>query len=186
MNSKSYNIFFVLFVFLSINNHAYAQKNLMSKFVQRFISTDKDSTKTANIMALPILAYSPETGLEYGVLGNYIFVSDQSDSLIHSSNIEFISSLTTKKQSNVKLSLNYWAPQNKFHYISQLAYKNFPFSFYGIGDQTLAEDKKALIQKLFRFNFEGDKLISKNYYAGLNVRFENFIYKNSKDETYNL
>src|SRR5690554_2409435 len=186
MNSKSYNIFFVLFVFLFINSQAYAQETLKSKLVQRFISKDKDSTKTANIMALPILAYSPETGLEYGVLGNYIFVTDQSDSLIHSSNIEFISSLTSKKQSNVKLSLNYWSPQNKYHYIGQVAYKNFPFSFYGIGDQTLAKDKKALTQKLFRFNFEGEKLLSKNYYAGLNVKFENFIYKNSKDETYNL
>jgi hypothetical protein len=187
MSSRPYKTFLILFVFLFTKSPVFAQKKILkSKFVQSLISKDKDSTKTASIIALPVLAYSQETGLEYGLLGSYIFVADQSDSIIRSSNIELVTSLTSKKQSNVNFSLNFWSPENKYHYISQIRYRNFPFSFYGIGDQTLAEDKKLLTQKLFRINLEAEKLLSKNYYAGINLKFENFVYTTYKDEAYNL
>lgn len=182
MNSKLYKTFLILFVFLFPKSQVFAQKKILkSKFVQSLISKDSDSTRSASFMALPVLAYSPETGLEYGALGNYFFVSDKSDSLVRSSNVGLITSFTTKKQSNVKLDLNYWAPQNKYHYIALVGYRNFPFNFYGIGDQTLDSDKNLLTQKLFRINLEGEKLLSKNYYAGLNAKFESYEYKNTSD-----
>ncbi len=187
MSSSPYKSILILFVLLFAKSPVFAQKKILkSKFVQSLISKDKDSVKTASIIALPILAYSQETGLEYGLLGSYIFVADRSDSLIRSSNIELITSLTSKRQSNVKLALNIWSPKNKYHYVSQVSYRNFPFSFYGIGDQTLAVDKKQLTQKLFRLNVEVEKLLSKNYYAGVNLRFENFDYTSQREEPYNL
>ncbi|HLT41069.1 MAG TPA: BamA/TamA family outer membrane protein [Sphingobacteriaceae bacterium] len=182
MNKLSYKTFLILFVLLFTKNQAIAQKKILkSKFVQSFISKDKDSTKTASVIALPVLAYSPETGLEYGVLGNYVFTSDKLDSLTRSSDIGIISSLTSKKQSNVKLALNYWSPKNKYHYIALINYKNFPFSFYGIGDETLAANKSLLSQKLLRLNFEGERLILKNYYGGLNAQFESYVYKSTSE-----
>ncbi len=187
MNRISYKTILILFVLLFPKSRVFAQKKfLQSKFVQSLISKDSDSTRSASIIALPVLAYSPETGLEYGVLGNYIFLSDESDSLVRSSEIGVITSLTSKKQSNIKLELNYWAPENKYHYVALVGYKNFPFNFYGIGDQTLDIDKSLLTQKLFRMNFEGEKLLSKNYYGGLNAKFESYNYKRSENEVIDL
>lgn len=182
MISNSYKTILILFVFLLLKNQVWAQKKILkSKFVQSFISTDSDSTRSASVIALPVLAYSPEPGLEYGLLGNYIFLSDKSDSLNRSSEIGIITSFTSKKQSNVKLALNYWSPKNKYHYIGLIGYRNFPFNFYGIGDQTLSQDKTLLTQKLFRINLEAEKLLSKNYYGGLNAKFESYSYKNSPE-----
>lgn len=183
MNSKSYKTFLILFVFLFPKSQVFAQKKILkSKFVQSLISKESDSTRSASFMALPVLAYSPETGLEYGLMGNYFFVSDKSDSLVRSSNVGLITSFTTQKQSNVKLDFNYWAPENKYHYIGLIGYRNFPFNFYGIGDQTLDKDKNLLTQKLFRINLEGEKLLSKNYYAGLNAKFESYEYKSNPEK----
>lgn len=187
MNRISYKTFLILFVLLFTKSQAFAQKKtLKSKFVQSFISKDRDSIRSASIIALPVLAYSPETGLEYGLLGNYIFVTDPLDSLTRSSNIELTTSFTSKKQSNIKFTSNFWSSKNKYHYIWQVGYRNFPFSFYGIGDQTLADDRKSLTQKLFRINLEAEKLLARNYYAGLNLKLENFTYKTSTNEDYNL
>lgn len=182
MNRISYKTFFILIAFLCSKSQALAQKKILkSKLVQSLISKDTDSTKSASFIALPVLAYSPETGLEYGAWGNYIFVSEKSDSLVRSSSIGLITSFTTKKQANIKFDLNYWAPENKYHYIALVGYRNFPFNFYGIGDQTLNSDKILLTQKLLRINLEGEKLISKYYYAGLNAKFESFEYKSTSD-----
>src|SRR5690606_35778712 len=110
-----------------------------------------------------------------------VFTSDKLDSLTRSSDIGIISSLTSKKQSNVKLALNYWSPKNKYHYIALINYKNFPFSFYGIGDETLAANKSLLSQKLLRLNCQGERHIYKNYYGGLNAQLEGYVYKSTSD-----
>lgn len=183
MNNKYYKALLLLFVFLFPKSQVLAQKKILqSKLIQSLISTEKDSTRTAGFIALPVIAYAPETGLEYGLVGNYVFLSDKSDSLTRSSELGLITTLTTNKQSNIKLSLNYWSPQNKYHYIALANYKNFPFHFYGIGDQTRAEDESLVDQKLIKLNLEVEKLLAKNYYAGLNAKFESYRYENKNND----
>jgi hypothetical protein len=151
-------------------------KLMQSKLAQKFISSEKDSSRSAGFMVLPLLGYAPETGLEYGVSGIYNFYLDKHDTLIRTSSIVLQGSLTTKKQSNLKLTTDIWTKGNNYHYITEIRYRDFPFNFYGIGDQTLKKDKDSLTQRLFRFKVEGEKKIVKNYYAGLGLIYENYAY----------
>ncbi|MFC6103826.1 BamA/TamA family outer membrane protein [Olivibacter domesticus] len=151
-------------------------KLMQSKLAQKFISSEKDSSRSAGFMVLPLLGYAPETGLEYGISGLYNFYLDKHDTLIRTSSIVLQGSLTTKKQSNLKLTTDIWTKGNNYHYITEIRYRDFPFNFYGIGDQTLKKDKDSLTQRLFRFKLEGEKKIVKNYYAGLGLVYENYAY----------
>ncbi len=152
-------------------------KLMQSKLVQKFISSEKDSTRSAGFVVLPLLGYAPETGLEYGLSGIYNFYIDKSDTLIRTSSIVLQGSLTTKKQANLKLTSDLWTKGNDYHIISELRYRDFPFNFYGIGDQTWKADKDSLVQRLFRFRLEGEKKLLKNYYVGLGLIYENYEYK---------
>lgn len=182
MNLNLCNTILLFIVFLFVTNQSFAQKGIFkSKFVQSLLSSKKDSTKSASIIILPALAYAQETGVEYGLLSSYSFYADKTDSLIRSSSIGLIATLTSKKQSNLKLSTDYWTTNNTYHYLADIRYRNFPFNFYGIGDATSEKEKDFLTQKLFRINIEGEKLVAKNYYAGLNAKFEHYRYETTSN-----
>ena len=155
-------------------------KLMQSKLVQKFISTEKDSTRSAGFVALPILGVAPETGLEYGLAGIYNFYLDREDSLIRTSSLVLQGSLTTKRQTNLKLTSDIWTRGNDYHLVSELRYKNFPFNFYGIGNDTRKADKDSLIQQLFRFKWEGEKQIVSHYYAGLGLMYEHYAYRDQE------
>ena len=51
--------------------------------------------------------------------------------------------------------------------------KDFPFSFYGIGDETREADEERLTQKLIRVNLEAEKRLKRGAYFGINAGYEN-------------
>ncbi|GAA4783436.1 BamA/TamA family outer membrane protein [Olivibacter ginsenosidimutans] len=152
-------------------------KLMQSKLVQKFISTEKDSSRSAGFVVLPLLGYAPETGLEYGLSGIYNFYLDKQDTLIRTSSLVLQGSFTTKHQTNLKFTSDIWTRGNNFHFLSELRYKDFPFNFYGLGKDTWKADKDSLTQRLFRFKWEGEKKIVPHYYAGIGVLYEHHRYR---------
>jgi len=142
----------------------------------KFLSSKKDTTRSSSFMPLPAIAYAQETGLEFGVVSLYSFYTDRRDIETRNSSITGIATFTTKKQSNFKLLTDIWSPQNKFQYLSEIRYKNFPFNFYGVGNKTLQANEDKLDQKLFKISAEIEKLFSSRFYAGINTSFENYHY----------
>lgn len=178
MKNRLINIF-SLFVFATLvtsTTEAYAQKKPKPNILSALFSSQIDTTRAPSILILPALAFSPETGVEFGGVGNYTFFQNRKDPRIRSSQIGLIATMTSKKQSNIKLFTNVWTTDNDKHYMADINYKNYPFNFYGIGDQTKSTDKILLHQKLFRVNIEAEKNILKNYYTGLNLKFEDFYF----------
>lgn len=147
---------------------------------KRLFSSEKTGNRQGALMIFPALSTSPEKGIEYGAFSNYTFYTHPQDSLIRSSFIGAIGTLTTKGQSNAKFYSSLWTAGNRYHIFTEISPKNYPFQFYGIGDQTLEKDKTYLIQKSLRVNLEAEKRIVKDYYAGLNLRYETFSFKYRK------
>src|SRR5690606_38265874 len=163
-----------------------AQKKIWDHpLIQRFTSSKKDSARSARLLVLPVFGYTQETGFEYGLTGIYNFYTDKTDTSIYTSNFNTVTSLTTEKQINLKLESDIWTTGNKYHYIAAIRYKKYPFKYYGLGDQTNAADKILLTQKYIQLNFEVEKKIIKNYYGGLNARFENYNFEEAlQDESF--
>lgn len=147
------------------------------KLIKKFLSEKADTSRKTSFIALPAAAYAQETGLEIGVLSITSFYTDKTDTVTRSSAINAIVTFTTKKQSNFVIKPDIWLPGNRYHFSGTFRYKNFPFDFYGIGDQTYQADKDHITQKLLVLSADAEKLIAKNIYAGISAGFEQYSYR---------
>jgi outer membrane translocation and assembly module TamA len=143
-----------------------AQRKLLPKFLYNMYFS-KDSTKKGSFVLLPVLSSAPETGLELGGSALYSFYTDILSRNTRVSNIFGYATLTTKGQSRVNLSSSYWLPQNRYHYTAAIGYINFPFDFYGTGNNTRKADADTLGQKRVKVALTGEKKIGNNFYVGL-------------------
>jgi hypothetical protein len=145
---------------------AFSQTHLLPKFIRKMYF-DKDSTKKSSFVILPVLSSAPETGIEAGGAGLLSFYTDTLSHNTRVSNVFTYATLTTKGQGRVSLSTSYWTPQNKYHFTAGIGYINFPFDFYGIGNNTLKANAVRLGQKRTKINFGAERKIANNLYAGL-------------------
>ena len=164
-------------IILCVPSKVHAQK----KLIKKLFSGEKDTTRSSSFVPLPAVAYSQETGLEFGVLTLYSFYTDREDTLTRNSSVQGLATYTTKKQVNLKFQTDYWTPQNRYHYFNEIRYKDFPFSFYGIGNQTLEANKQTITQKLFRFAAEAEKKTGRASYTGITSSFENHRFEYGDD-----
>jgi len=156
-----------LLIFLTVSQSLFAQVDFVKRFIRRMYF-DKDSSKKSNLVLIPALASSPETGLEFGGAALYSFYTDTArHSITRVSNLYGYASITTKGQEKTSINANYWAPQNIWHYTAYLGYINFPFDFYGIGNNTRKANIEDVEEKRTKLTLEADKLVAKDFYAGV-------------------
>ncbi|MFI5157266.1 MAG: polymerase [Sphingobacteriales bacterium] len=161
---------------LSTCQPLFAQEGFAKKFFRKMY-LDKDSTKKSNFVVVPALASSPETGLEFGGASLFSFYTDTvRHSITRVSNLYGYASLTTKGQEKVSINASYWEPQNTWHYTANISFYNFPFDFYGIGNNTKKADEELVDEKRTRVVFAAQKLIAKYFYAGLSVGGIKYFY----------
>lgn len=165
---------FLLFVSLISfsSNSSFAQK----KLVQKLFSNEADTTRSGSFLALPVVGYAQETGLEIGAVSLYSFYTDRQDTLTRASRLTGVATFTTKSQSNFQLKSDIWSTGNKYHYTSELRYKNFPFNFYGLGNGTLKANEDRITQKLFRVSAGAEKRLGKITYTGFNMNYDNYSF----------
>lgn len=148
--------------------------------IKRFISPDKDTSRSAGFMVVPALGYAQETGLEFGLAGVYNFYFNKTDTTIRTSNITFIGTFTTQRQTNLKLESDIWTTGNRYHYISELRFRNFPFNFYGLGNETVAKDEDVVLMQLVRIRMEAERRLASNYYGGFNIAYERYRFSDKE------
>jgi hypothetical protein len=163
---------FFIFVFLLTSSNLFAQRSI----VKKLLSDGKDSTRAASFIPLPAIGYAQETGWGFGILALYSYYTDRADTLTRSSLISGLASYTTKKQSNFFIKADIWTPQNKLHHTEEIRLKNFPFYYYGVGNNTLEANKELVKHKLFKVKGELQKKMSKSTFTGIDASFENYTY----------
>lgn len=171
--------YFLLFVIALLSNTLAAQERKRiwdHKLVKRFTSSTKDSTRSGGFVVVPALGYAQETGLEFGLAAVYNFYLNRADTTIRTSNITFIGTFTTQRQTNLKLETDFWSPGNLYHYYTEIRYRDFPYNFYGIGNETFFDDENPLGMQLIRLRGEVERRLAPAYYAGLTFNFERYAY----------
>ena len=131
-------------------------------------------------MVLPVFASAPETGIEAGGTALLSFYTDTVHLETRVSNLFAYATATTKGQERFSLSANYWAPQNKRYYTASIGYQNFPFNFYGVGNDTRLTDADPISEKRFKLNFASQKLLGNHIYAGYVVGGFDYAYSDKK------
>lgn len=170
----------LLIVLIGLSGSASAQPRFVKKVFKKLFSNEKDTTRSSSFLALPVVGYAQETGAEIGAVSLYSFYTDRQDTLTRTSRITGAATFTTKKQSNFQLKTDIWSPANRYHYTTEFRYKNFPFNFYGIGNNTLELNEDKITQKLFRLNGAIEKRFGRNKYTGVNVNYESYKFSDKE------
>ena len=158
-----------LFLLLSLLvNPLLAQK----KLIQKLLSNEKDTTRKASFMPVPLFGYAQETGFEFGLGGLYSFFVDKEDTTNRSSNLFGSGYYTTKKTYNLSIKGDVWTKGNRYHIITELRFRKTPFNFYGIGNNTLQLAEDRLVQQLTRLSLDIEKKILPFAYTGVSVAFD--------------
>ena len=173
---------FILFALLLAFNTVFAQLNFLPKFIRKMYF-NKDTSRKPSFVVLPALSSSPETGLEFGGAALFSFYSD---TLNHTnvSNIFGYSTITTKGQTKLSLNANYWTPKNKIHYTTNLSFYDFPFDFYGVGNNTRAADVTRVNEKRYKTSFAAEMLLGNHVYIGFVSGFINYFYGFKENEDF--
>ncbi|SOD17900.1 BamA/TamA family outer membrane protein [Pedobacter xixiisoli] len=157
-------------VIFCLANTSFAQK----KLIERIFSNEKDTTRKASFMPIPVFGYAQETGFEFGLGSIYSFYVDKADTNNRSSNFFGAASYSTKKTYNVTLRGDAWTKRNDYHFIGEIRFRNMPFNFYGIGNNTSHIDEDKLVQRMVKVQFDAEKAFAKNTYTGVSIGFENY------------
>lgn len=173
---KKVLIFFFSTILLS-PAQAQQSDNLIQKIIKKAFSTEKDSTRKASFFILPAFAYAQETGAEFGVAATYDFYLDKQDLNSRTSNITLISTITTKSQKKINLNADLWTKNNDYHILLELRARDWPFNFYGLGNETWKADEDYLDQTLYRAKVDVEKRVIPNMYLGVNASYDNFKFK---------
>jgi hypothetical protein len=171
---------FTLFILLFCFHSAFAQLTFLPKFIRQMYFRN-DSSRKPGLVLLPALSSAPETGLEFGGAALLSFYSDTLDRGTRVSNLFGYSTITTKGQTKLSLNASYWTPKNKFHLTGNISYYNFPFNFYGVGNNTKLSAKDFIKEKRYKGSLNGEKMVAKNIYVGFVSGALKYFYKYDKN-----
>jgi outer membrane protein assembly factor BamA len=160
----------ILLLLSLLVNPIWAQK----KLIQKLLSNEKDTTRKASFMPIPVLGYAQETGFEFGLGALYSFYMDRKDTTNRSSNFSGTASYSTKKTYNLTLKGDAWTPGNKYHFIGELKFRKTPFNFYGLGNNTSQKDEDRLVQQQMKIQLDAEKTFIKDAYTGISIGFEDY------------
>jgi len=174
---------FLTLCLLICTQFAFSQTNLLPKFIRKMYF-NTDTSRKGSFVLLPALSSAPETGVEFGGAALLSFYSDTLDRSTHVSNLFGYATVTTKGQTKLSLNVSYWMPQNKFHYSATIAYYNYPFDFYGIGNNTRLADVEHVNEKRSKITFAGEGYLGNHMYLGYVGGFLNYFYKYSQNQDF--
>lgn len=172
---KLFTFFFILI--LVTPTQAQNSENFVKKLIRKTFSAEKDSTRKGSFFVLPAFAYAQETGAEFGIAATYDFYLDRENLLNRTSNITLISTVTTKSQKKINLNADLWTKNNDYHILFELRARDWPFNFYGLGNETRKDDEDYLEQILYRAKIDVEKRVASNLYLGVNSSYDNFKFK---------
>ncbi len=126
-----------------------------------------------SIFPLPVVYYTPESGLFFGASLLYNFYINR-EKPINASQIQLAAGYTTKDQLLIFLPFQLYWNKNQWRSIGELGFYNYAYPFYGIGnnnDQEVYTTYRALFPRARIFFL---KQLKSNLYVGARYWFENY------------
>lgn len=156
-------LIFCLFLFLTSAFAVSAQRNRIPEL--------RDTTKKkVDFFLFPLILYSPETNLAFGLGETMAFKTSKKDTLTRPSRISGTQLYTLNKQFLANLNCDIFTNGNKHHFVSYTSFQRFPNRFYGTG--SFVDKKYERYDALFvdlKNTFE--RRIGKYFFAGITQNY---------------
>jgi len=136
----------------------------------RLDSTGNKNTKLY-FSAAPIVEYQIATGFTFGIASNVAFKTSVKKQTNTSSILGAIK-YTQKKQFLLPIQSSVWTPGNKYNFLGDWRYLNYPQDTYGFGGYTELSDKYIVYYQYVRLYESMLRSIGKDLYAGIGYQLD--------------
>jgi len=133
---------------------------------------DNDRQKTRGLLWLPVIFYTPETGLALGVGGMYYFRPSGTRLTTRPSNIGVFLVYTLKKQFMVDIAPDLYLKNEKYRLEGNIGFSKFVDKFYGIGNETSFDDEENFTSRIARIRIHFLKRLHPKLKFGFRYNFE--------------
>jgi outer membrane protein assembly factor BamA len=145
-----------------------------ANFVQRIASRfDSTHQKDGGFVPIPLLYYTPDTRLAYGVAGAYYFKIKNKETNT-STRLSYIAGLVDYTQNRQLDVWSYWyvfLRDERWILKGELRYRNFPDRFYGIGNNTPETNMERYEYNLISIKKLVMRKLAPNIYLGGDYNF---------------
>jgi outer membrane protein assembly factor BamA len=145
MNTQTILKLAVLLFLLPLSNNAQGLDNFVENFTfyPNKKKVEKDSTLyLSKFIAAPIISYSPETSLGFGVGAKYLFKFDGSGEETRTSNMPISFLYTLNNQFFLYSGFEIFTNQEEWVISGNILFQNYPRLYYGIGRNTPEENEE--------------------------------------------
>ncbi|WP_186757048.1 BamA/TamA family outer membrane protein [Echinicola salinicaeni] len=127
---------------------------------------------TATWSFIPAVTYAPETSLGIGAGAIKVFKSKKMEAQqLRPSSMPITFIYTLKKQAILELDLDLWKNYNKDYINARLELTDYPFKFYGIGNNTPYDKQEDYATRYAYFHLNYMRRIIPNVYFGPRLEF---------------
>ncbi|MVM34328.1 BamA/TamA family outer membrane protein [Spirosoma sp. HMF4905] len=141
--------------------------------------TAKESHHRFQIIPLPVVFYTPETKIAYGVLGVCLF---RTDSTARTSNVDFAIIHTQNAQTVVEPTYTIFTKEEKYLIRGMLLFTKFPELYYGIGPGTTDDEEELISYKSLRAYNRFLRKVKPGWFVGIQQQyFKTFDITRSSD-----
>lgn len=158
-----------VFVLFGIANTSYSQ-NIVKRYFDHTLKDTSDPSKP-KFIAYPTLAFAPETNWEFGVSALYVYRAKQ-DTINRLSEIMGFSFVTLEQQYGTFIEHTLYTDKNKYFFLGQAKFQNFPLSYHGIGMNTPKEKIASVGASEIRIRERVLREVIPSLYTGFEVNYE--------------
>lgn len=164
----------LVIVFLLIVPFLHAQSDSI-EFSKKEIKQQKKQTRNWSLKGYPLVFYSPETKLGFGLAGAFNFkAGPKSDTLLNDSQILTGSAYTLEKQLLLYLPWKIFWGENKNYSFGEVGYYKYFYQFHGVGQNSLIEDVDTFKVNFPRIRIHYSRKILEHFSLGAALWFEDY------------
>ncbi len=117
-------------------------------------------------LVVPFASYSPETHLGVGAVVSYVYRFSGEPAESRPSSATAVGMYTTRGQAVAELLPEFYVDNNQTHIWNKIEYRNFPDSFWGIGNDTPDSNEERWNEHTFRLRSWARRKIVERLYLG--------------------
>ena len=133
---------------------------------------DTVQEKNIRFLGFPVLYRTPETGFAFGAGAYAAFKTNINDSVLRPSQVALGAVYTQEKQFVSYLSYDLWLKSNFFYLKGEIAYNQFNYNFWGVGDEPRKIENFGV--DFFRLRLENYYEIGSNWWLGLKFTLDDY------------
>ena len=136
------------------------------------VKNSKNQQKKSDLIILPIIYYTPETSLAFGLGGMYVLKGSEPNQKSRPSSVLMSIVRTRKKQLIVEIYPDFYVKKGTYHLVPNFNYRTYSERFYGIGSNTKKDTEEEYSFRSFKLDLTLQREVSEKFYAGIQYEFE--------------